>query len=253
MSFSSNNKLRDFLDRKVEIYNSKSFIENDPISIPHKFSKLQDIEISGFFAAILAWGLRKTIINKCNDLLIRMDNAPYDFIQNSSEKDLKSLLGFKHRTFNDTDLLYTVTFLKRHYAMHKSLETAFLKGNTMKSKLEAFHNYFFDDEFALQRTCKHIATPARKSACKRLNMYLRWLVRKDNSGVDFGLWQGISPAELICPLDVHVGRTARKLHLLTRKQDDWQAATELTQNLLKLDAKDPVKYDFVLFGLSIDD
>ncbi len=169
MSFSSNNKLRDFLDRKVEIYNSKSFIEDDPISIPHKFSTLQDIEISGFFAAILAWGLRKTIINKCNDLLTRMSNAPYDFIQNSSEKDLKSLLGFKHRTFNDTDLLYTVTFLKRHYATHKSLETAFLKGNTMKAKLEAFHNYFFDDEFAPQRTRKHIATPARKSACKRLN------------------------------------------------------------------------------------
>ncbi len=241
MKFHSQNDLCCFLDDKVQAYNTLNFIENDPISIPHKFSTLQDIEISGFFAAILAWGLRKTIINKCNDLLSRMDNAPYDFIQNSSEKDSKSLLGFKHRTFNDTDLLYTITFLKRHYATHKSLETAFLKGNTMKAKLEAFHNYFFDDEFAPQRTCKHIATPARKSACKRLNMYLRWLVRKDNSGVDFGLWQSISPAELICPLDVHVGRTARKLQLLTRKQDDWQGSYGTYPKTLKTRRKRPRK------------
>lgn len=247
-----NNSLKEFLDKKVAEYNCPEFIPNDPIQIPHQFSVKQDIEISGFFAAILAWGLRKTIINKCNELLQRMDNAPYDFIRNNTEKDLQNLLGFKHRTFNDVDLLYTVAFLKRHYAKYESLETAFSKGKMMQDKLTHFHKYFFDAEYAPQRTRKHIATPERKSACKRLNMYLRWMARQDSCGVDFGIWKNIAPTELICPLDVHVGRAARHLKLLSRKQNDWQAALELTENLKKLDAKDPIKYDFALFGLSIE-
>lgn len=251
------NKLRDYLDLKVLEYNCVDFIESDPISIPHSYSLLQDIEISGFFAAIFAWGQRKTIIKKCTDLMNRMDNAPYQFIMQHTRKDLKSLEDFKHRTFNDTDLLYTVDFLQRHYKNHNTLETAFLSeksiGNhIVQDALSHFHRYFFDSEHAPQRTKKHIATPERKSACKRLNMYLRWLVRNDNSGVDFGLWKSLKPADLICPLDVHVDRTARRLGLLTRKQNDWKAAEELTVNLRKLDEEDPVKYDFALFGLSVE-
>lgn len=251
------NKLRDYLDLKVLEYNCVDFIKSDPISIPHSYSLLQDIEISGFFAAIFAWGQRKTIIQKCTDLMNRMDNAPYQFIMQHTRKDLKSLEDFKHRTFNGTDLLYTVDFLQRHYKNHNTLETAFLSkksiGNhIVQDALSHFHRYFFESEHAPQRTKKHIATPERKSACKRLNMYLRWLVRNDNSGVDFGLWKNLKPADLICPLDVHVDRTARRLGLLTRKQNDWKAAEELTVNLRKLDEKDPVKYDFALFGLSVE-
>lgn len=245
-------QLKAFLDEKERQYNSSNFIENDTISIPHRFSSIQDIEISGFFAAILAWGLRKTIINKCTELMQRMDNAPYDFVLNSSATDLQQLIGFKHRTFNDTDLLYVIDFLKRHYKEHNSLEIAFTQGKTMEENLILFHNVFFDASYAPSRTRKHIATPKRKSACKRLNMFLRWMVRKDNRGVDFGLWEQIAPSSLICPLDVHVDRTARSLGLLSRKQSDWKAAIELTQNLIKLDNQDPIKYDFALFGLSIE-
>lgn len=250
--FTTNQQLKAFLDEKERQYNAREFIANDPISIPHRFSSLQDIEISGFFAALLAWGLRKTIINKCTELMQRIDNAPYDFVLNSNSKDLQQLIGFKHRTFNDTDLLYTIDFLKRHYAQHDSLEVAFKQGKTTKESLIYFHDAFFDASYAPSRTRKHIATPERKSACKRLNMFLRWMVRKDDRGVDFGLWQQIAPASLICPLDVHVDRTARSLGLLSRKQSDWRAAMELTQNLINLDKKDPIKYDFALFGLSIE-
>lgn len=250
---SSISELRAYLDLKVLEYNRVDFIEKDPISIPHGFSSLQDIEISGFFAAIFAWGQRTTIIKKCKDLMLRMDNAPYQFITQHSEKDLRILEGFKHRTFNVTDLLYTIHFLRKHYKTSETLETAFLSANTdVKYALSHFHNYFFDDKIAPQRTRKHIATPERKSACKRLNMYLRWMVRVDNSGVDFGLWKNLSPQNLICPLDVHVDRTARRLGLLERKQNDWLAAEQLTANLRKLDALDPVKYDFALFGLSVE-
>lgn len=246
-------KLKQLLYEKVALYNHVTFIEKDPICIPHGFCSLQDIEISGFFAAIFAWGLRKTIINKCNELMQRMDNSPYDYIRNSTEKDLKNLRGFKHRTFNETDLLYTVDFLKRHYANSQSLETAFATGKNMQENLIGFHELFFQAEYAPKRTRKHIATPLRNSACKRLNMYLRWMVRQDESGVDFGLWKQLKAQDLICPLDVHVERTARKLGLLMRKQNDWAAALALTENLRKFDAKDPVKYDFALFGLSIED
>ncbi|MDU1906253.1 MAG: TIGR02757 family protein [Dysgonomonas sp.] len=247
--------LKNFLEQKVLLYNCPQFIENDPISIPHSFTKKQDKEIMGFFAAIFAWGQRVTIIKKAKELAARMDNSPHDFILNHKDKDLKKLLGFKHRTFNDTDLLYSIEFLKHHYNTHNSLETAFFtKSNmTVEEGLNYFSNYFFSLPDSPPRTRKHIPNPNRKSACKRLNMYLRWMVRKDNNGVDFGLWNSIKPKDLICPLDLHVDRTAKKLGLLSRDKTDWQAAIELTQNLRLLDETDPVKYDFALFGVSIEE
>ncbi|UXX78117.1 TIGR02757 family protein [Reichenbachiella carrageenanivorans] len=247
------NKLKDFLDEQVAKYNQPDFIPEDPISIPHLFTKKQDIEIAGLFAAILAWGQRKTIINKCQSLIEMMDHAPHDFIINHQEEDLKRFLSFKHRTFNATDTLFFIAILKAHYQKHDSLETAFTLGKSgnMETFLINFHNTCFAHPDAPDRTRKHIATPARKSACKRLNMYLRWMVRKDNKGVDFGLWQGITPNQLICPLDVHVERVAKRLGLLHRKPSDWLAAQELTTHLRELDPIDPVKYDFALFGLGV--
>ena len=250
--------LKDFLDEKVEQYNQPGFIVNDPISIPHRFSKKQDIEISGFFAAILAWGQRKTIINKCLELFQFMDNAPHDFLLHHQEPDLKAFLNFKHRTFNEVDTLYFIHFLSWFYRRHESLEEAFLIGQTgkpeaMESILIQFHQFFFSLADSPGRTNKHIATPARKAACKRINMYLRWMVRSDDKGVDFGLWTKIKPSQLICPCDLHVDRVGRKLGLITRKQTDWQTALELTQRLRELDPEDPVKYDFALFGLGIEE
>lgn len=251
-----NRKNIELLNSKVNEFNQSHFIPNDPICIPHRFSKKQDIEIAGLFAAVLAWGLRKTIINKCNELLNLMNNSPHEFILNHQPSDLKPFENFKHRTFNGTDTLYFIDFLQRHYTKNESLETAFsqwIKPNdkTVENGLIGFHNYFFDNEFAPQRTRKHIATPSRKSACKRLNMMLRWFVRDDKKGVDFGIWKSIKTSQLICPLDVHVERQARILGLINRKQSDWKAAIELTENLKKIDAKDPVKYDFALFGLGV--
>lgn len=244
------------LNQKFEEYNQPNFIPLDPICIPHRYSKKQDIEISGLIAAVLAWGLRKTIINKCTLLMEMMDNSPHDFILNHKETDLKPFVNFKHRTFNGTDTLYFIDFLKRHYSENETLETAFsqwmkLSDETIENGLIGFHNYFFDDEFAPQRTRKHISTPARKSACKRLNMMLRWFVREDAIGVDFGIWKNIKTSQLVCPLDVHVERQARILGLIDRKQSDWKAAIELTENLKKIDHKDPVKYDFALFGIGV--
>jgi len=249
-------KLKQFLDRKVEEYNQPSFIEHDPISIPHLFSKKQDIEVAAFFASIFAWGNRTTIINKSKALLQLMDDAPYDYITNHGEKDLKRLLQFKHRTFNATDLLYFVLFLKHHYQHSETLESAFTnwmgpKDDTIQKALTGFHDYFFSLRNAPLRTRKHIATPKRNSTCKRLNMFLRWMVRKDNCGVDFGIWNTISPSQLICPIDVHVARVAKGFHLIQRKQIDWQTALELTSDLKKFDPIDPVKYDFALFGLGV--
>ncbi|MBL7720641.1 MAG: TIGR02757 family protein [Chitinophagaceae bacterium] len=242
--------LKEFLDTKVDFYNQPSFITADPISIPYQFTKKQDIEIAGFFAAIFAWGNRTTIINKAKELMHLMDMAPYEFVRSHDEKDLKRLLGFKHRTFNDTDLLYFIEFFKQHYSHHKSLESAFTRhGLTAEKMLTGFHHYFFSLEDIPERTRKHIATPERNSTCKRLNMYLRWMVRRDDKGVDFGIWKDISPAQLICPLDVHVARVARQLGILKRKQNDWETALELTEYLRTLDKHDPVKYDFALFGL----
>lgn len=280
--------IKAFLDRKVDEYNKPGFIEHDPICIPHRFTNKQDIEIIGFFAAVLAWGQRKTIINKCIELIDRMDGVPFDFVKNHQDSDLAQLLGFKHRTFNDTDLLYFVSFFKHHYAHHDSLEYAFIRqdrqtefrpeygeggqrvtsdllsspvcyaqalqaeGRLVENALNTFRDYFFSLPDYPTRTRKHISSPVQNSACKRLNMFLRWMVRDDCRGVDFGLWKQIMPAQLICPCDVHVERVARKLGLIQRKLSDWKTAVELTEKLRLMDANDPVKYDFALFGLGVE-
>ncbi len=249
-------QLKKFLDKKVSEYNRPSFIESDPVCIPHLFSKKQDIEIAGLFAAVFAWGIRTTIINKSKELMHMMDNAPYDFCRNHEEQDLRHMLSFKHRTFNGTDLLYFLAFLKLHYQQHDSLETAFIpSGNVKLDSVENGLNHFYRNFFGLpdvpSRTKKHIAAPHRHSACKRLNMYLRWMVRNDKNGVDFGIWKKISPAALIIPVDLHVARVARQFNMLTRKQTDWQAALDLTAYLRSFDPRDPVKYDYALFALGI--
>lgn len=244
--------LKTLLNRKVDLYNQPSFIQDDPISVPHRFRKKQDIEIAGFFAAIFAWGNRTTIIRKTNELMQLMDNAPHDFCLHHQPEDLKKLLSFKHRTFNATDLLYFIEFFRQHYQQHHSLETAFTRhGHTAEEMLSGFYHYFFSLEHVPGRTKKHIATPERKSTCKRLNMFLRWMVRRDGRGVDFGIWKKIPPSQLICPVDLHVARVARRMGILKRKQTDWLAATELTEYLRTLDPEDPVKYDFALFGLGV--
>lgn len=248
--------LQSFLNDKVDQFNQPGFIENDPISIPHRFKKKQDIEIAGFFAAMLAWGQRITVLNKCTVLLDLMDNAPYDFMLNHSEADLKTFTTFKHRTFNATDTLYFIAFLSHHFKKHNTLETLFAvdkKEETIEQGLIAFHHAFFSLPEAPHRTKKHIPTPERKSTCKRLSMYLRWMVRNDHQGVDFGIWRKIHASQLVCPLDVHVECVARQLKLIKRKPVDWQTALELTANLRKLDPNDPVKYDFALFGLGIEE
>ncbi|MFC5282122.1 TIGR02757 family protein [Pedobacter alpinus] len=276
--------IKDFLDAKVIQYNQPSFITNDPVCIPHLFTKKQDIEIMGFWSAMLAWGQRITIINKCKELITLMDGAPHDFIINHQETDLKRFLNFKHRTFNATDTLYFIHFFRQHYSNFDSLEDAFLPfaegefrssfkeinsiskfkkhtvsfgsdlaENTIESNLNFFRSYFFSLEDFPRRTIKHVSSPAQKSTCKRLNMFLRWMVRDDDKGVDFGIWNRLKPNQLISPCDVHVDRVARKLGLISRKQTDWQTALELTQNLRQLDANDPVKYDYALFGLGVEE
>lgn len=248
--------LKDFLDEKVARYNQPGFIANDPVSIPHAFRKKQDIEIAGLFSAVLAWGQRVTIIRKCRELMAMMDNAPHQFVLNHRERDLKTLLEFKHRTFNATDTLYFIAWLKWFYQQNDSLEKAFLVPageQTIENGLNGFQQLFFSLPEAPHRTRKHIPSPERKSTCKRLSMYLRWMVRQDSNGVDFGIWKTIRPAQLICPCDLHVDRVGRRLKLIRRKQTDWQTALELTDNLRKLDPLDPVKYDFALFGLGIEE
>jgi uncharacterized protein (TIGR02757 family) len=261
------------LDSRVALYNRADFIERDPVCIPHLFTKRQDIEIAGLFAAVFAWGNRTTIVAKSKELMRRMDDAPYDFVRNHSDKDLKSLSDFVHRTFQATDLLWLLHFLHHHYTGKwqppgrtgqgnaieiPSLESAFSHGigkrdtDTGKA-LAAFHRYAFSLPDAPGRTRKHIPDPERGSSCKRLNMFLRWMVRNDDKGVDFGIWDSIRPSQLVCPLDVHVARVARKMGLLERKAADWKAALELTQNLRKLDRNDPVKYDYALFGMGIEE
>lgn len=244
--------LKEFLDKKVREYNRPAFIEDDPISIPHSFTKKQDIEIAGFFAAVFAWGNRITIINKSKELIERMGSSPYAFIKDHSPKDLQRLKKFKHRTFNEDDLYYFIEFFHQHYLRNNSLESAFFPIPDLDTEqgLTHFKKYFFSFEH-LKRTEKHISSPLQRSTCKRLNMYLRWMVRNDNKGVDFGLWKNIPSSKLICPIDVHVARVAKKLGLLKRKQVDWLAAMELTEALRKLDKNDPVKYDFALFNLGV--
>lgn len=254
----NNKDLKNFLDDCVERYNQPSFVENDPISVPHRFSKKQDIEIAAFWTAMFAWGQRKTIINKANELFDLMDGTPHAFILNHSEAERKRFLKFVHRTFQVTDTLYFLEFFQWYYKENDSLESAFLQKKIgedghVGSGLSGFRTLFFSLPDSPQRTRKHIPSPATKSTCKRLNMFLRWMVRSDDRGVDFGLWKNIQPAQLLMPLDVHVERFARKFGLLERKQADWEAVLELTARLREFDAEDPVKYDFALFGLGVDD
>ena len=248
--------LKILLDLAVLRYNTPAFIADDPISLPHGFRALQDREIMGFWAATLAWGQRKTIINNALRLAELMDGAPYDFIKNHTEEDRARFLPFKHRTFQATDTLWFLEFLQQYYRRHTSLETAFARhlgpdDVTVERALAGFHRDFFDHPDAPQRTRKHVATPERGSTCKRLNMFLRWMVRRDDRGVDFGHWSGIRPDQLLIPLDVHVERVARRLGLLERTQSDWRAVLELTARLREFDAVDPVKYDFALFGIGV--
>ena len=248
--------LKDFLDKKVDEYNQPSFIDKDPILIPHQFTRKQDIEISGFLAAIFAWGNRTTIINKSRELLSLMGDSPYEFCLDHNPKDLARLENFRHRTFSFTDLIYFIDFFKFHYQKHESLEPAFAQfmnddHDSIEPALNGFHDYFFSLEFVPSRTRKHISAPKKGSTCKRLNMFLRWMVRQDYKNVDFGIWKKMSPSQLICPIDLHVARVARHFDLLKREKTDWQAARELTNNLKLMDPADPVKYDYALFALGI--
>ena len=247
-------RVHDILEDGFDRYARPDFIDLDPVSVPRRFARRDDAEIAGFFAAVLAWGQRVTILNKCQDLLDRMDRAPADFIRHHTEADLRRLEGFVHRTFNDTDLLYFVHALQRIDREHGGLEAVVARGmgdaDNIGPGLAHLHDVFFDDQLAPPRTRKHVATPIRKSTCKRLNMYLRWMVRTANEGVDLGIWTRITPSALLCPLDVHVARSARHLGLLTRRQNDWKAVVELTDNLRRHDPIDPVRYDIVLFALS---
>ena len=244
------------LNKKVEQYNHVDFIELDPISIPHQFTQQQDIEIAAFFAATLAWGNRKSIITSCKRLLEMMDDSPYDFIINHQPKDLKP---FSHRTFNQIDLTHFIGFLHQHYKKEKTLETAFTismnkKDENIEEGLNGFHQYLFNPKLFQNypsRTHKHVAAPFKNSACKRLNMFLRWMVRKDEHAVDFGIWKNINTSQLIIPMDVHVVHVAHQLGLIETTKTNWQAAVSLTNTLKHLDSKDPVKYDYALFSLGV--
>jgi uncharacterized protein (TIGR02757 family) len=243
--------LKEFLDEKVELYNNPKFIESDPVQIPHLYTLKEDVEISGFLAATIAWGNRKMIINNAKKMMDLMGNSPYDFIMNHSETQLEPLEKFVHRTFNGQDFVGFIKGMQHIYINHNGLEAVFSKETpTMQHSISAFKKLFFEATH-LARTEKHISDPLNGSAAKRLNMYLRWMVRNDNKGVDLGIWKSIDSAKLSCPLDVHSGNVARKLNLLSRKQNDAKALAELDANLRKLDSKDPVKYDFALFGLGV--
>tara|TARA_R100001039_G_C1850808_1_gene111100 strand:+ start:582 stop:1346 length:765 start_codon:yes stop_codon:yes gene_type:complete len=246
-------ELKEFLDVKVLEYNRPEFIESDPIQIPHFFNKKEDIEISGFLTATIAWGNRKSIINNAKRMMEYMDHSPFDFVKNHREQDLQSLLPFVHRTFNGTDFITFVKGLQHIYNNHHGLEQVFSVANKQTSLQAAIHHFkkvFFEIEH-LPRTQKHVSDPLKNSAAKRINMFLRWMVRTDQTGVDFGIWKTLSPSQLSCPLDVHSGNVARKLGLLKRKQNDAKALRELDENLRILDSTDPVKYDFALFGLGV--
>ena len=246
-------ELKEFLDIKVELYNRPDFITSDPIQIPHQFSKKEDIEIAGFLSATIAWGNRKSIINNANKMMTLLEHSPYDFVMHHQESDLEKLESFVHRTFNGIDFISFIKSIQHIYKNHNGLEAVFAKHAEKQSLQHAIHyfkNTFFEIEH-LKRTEKHVSDPLKKSAAKRINMFLRWMVRNDNTGVDFGIWKTLSPAQLSCPLDVHSGNVARKLGLLKRKQNDGKALTELDTALRKLDPLDPVKYDFALFGLGV--
>lgn len=246
-------ELKNFLDEKVILYNNPNFIESDPIQIPHLFSLKEDIEIAGFLSATIAWGNRKMIIKNAHKMMQLMSNSPYDFVMNCNENQLEKLNGFVHRTFNSIDFQTFIISLRHIYKKHNGLETVFSKDyktDNLQQNISEFKRLFFEVNH-LQRTQKHISDPLNNSAAKRINMFLRWMIRQDNCGVDLGIWKTISPSKLSCPLDVHSGNVARKLGLLTRKQNDAKALSELDFNLRKLDQYDPAKYDFALFGLGV--
>ncbi|SFV31568.1 TIGR02757 family protein [Thermoflavifilum thermophilum] len=247
--------IKKFLDEKFALYHHPDFIAHDPISVPHRFTQLQDIEISGFFTALMAWGSRTSIINSANRLMQLMDDAPYEFITQHQPADLKRFLSFSHRTFQPTDLLFFISFLREYYQHFISLESAFAaylspNSETVEAALNGFYQTVFSDEYP-ERTKKHLPAPFRGSSCKRLNMFLRWMVRRDDMGIDFGCWKQINPHQLICPMDVHVVRVARRLGLIDSQTVNWKTACLLTQKLRTFDADDPVKYDFALFGLGV--
>lgn len=247
------NTLQDFLNQKVELYNNPNFIDTDPIQIPHRFSLKEDIEIAAFLTASIAWGNRKMIINNAQKMMEIMGNSPYDFVMNYQENKKDKVQAFAHRTFNAVDFDFFIQSLQNIYSNHNGLETIFTQYQTnvsLQPAISQFKSIFFELNHQL-RTQKHISNPLNNSAAKRINMFLRWMIRQDNCGVDFGLWKNISPAKISCPLDVHSGNVARKLGLLTRNQNDAKALLELDINLRKLDKTDPVKYDFALFGLGV--
>jgi uncharacterized protein (TIGR02757 family) len=245
--------LKEFLDEKVELYNRPAFIESDPISIPHQYTKKQDIEIAGFLAATIAWGNRKMILRNANRMMDLLDHSPYEFMMNSSNVEVEMINSFVHRTFNSTDLIYFLKALQNIYRHKGGLETIFNTNQTSDSlqpALHEFHKIFFELSHE-KRTERHVSDPFRGSAAKKLNMFLRWMIRNDNRGVDFGLWKSIPPSILSCPLDVHSGNVARKLGLITRKMNDSKAVSELDKRLREFDNEDPVRYDFALFGLGV--
>jgi len=248
----THSELKSFLDEKYDLYNRETFIETDPIQIPKAFSKKEDIEIAGFLASTIAWGQRPTIIKNAKKLMQWMDEAPHDFVMNAQASDLEIFAEFKHRTFNGEDAIFFMQSLQNIYKNHGGLENVFSKQNNgdAKDSIANFREIFFSIDHP-QRTEKHVSNVLKKSSAKRLNMFLRWMVRNDKRSVDFGIWEKISPADLYLPLDVHTGRVGRKLGLLNRKQDDWPAVNEITNSLRQLDPNDPVKYDFALFGLGI--
>jgi uncharacterized protein (TIGR02757 family) len=246
-------ELKEFLDEKVELYNRPAFIESDPVSIPHLFTKKEDIEISGFLAATIAWGNRKMILRNANRMMQLMGNSPYDFVLNSDVDEYERLSGFVHRTFNSNDFIYFLKALKYIYREKGGLEAIFNRYQTSDSlqpAIHELHKLIFELPHS-KNTERHVSDPWKGSAAKKINMYLRWMIRNDNKGVDFGLWKSISPSILSCPLDVHSGNVARQLGLLKRKQNDAKAVMELDSVLRRFDADDPVKYDFALFGLGV--
>tara|TARA_R110001632_G_scaffold10559_7_gene39051 strand:- start:1117 stop:1887 length:771 start_codon:yes stop_codon:yes gene_type:complete len=247
------NDLKEFLDLKVETYNRRSFIESDPIQIPHQFTKKEDIEIAGFLSATIAWGNRTMIIRNSKKMMEIMDNSPFDFVINHSEKELSSVTNFVHRTFNSIDFQYFIKSLQNIYNHHQGLEAVLKPAENetnYQNSIAHLKDVFFEIPHQI-RTEKHISNPLKNSAAKRINMFLRWMVRNDKTGVDFGIWSTHSPTLLSCPLDVHSGNVARKLEILTRKQNDWKAVNELDTALREFDISDPVKYDFALFGLGV--
>ena len=246
-------ELKEFLDEKADFYEQKEFIQNDPIIIPHEYEDKFDIEISGFIISIISWGNRKSIINSGYKIMDILESSPYDFIMNHSQKDLKRIKGSIHRTFNSDDLVFFIKSLKNIYTNYNGLEgiiSNVKNGNNLQERISNFKKIFFELNH-LERTKKHLPDPLKGSAAKRFNMFLRWMVRSNKKGVDFGLWKSILPSELSCPLDVHTGNIARKLGLLKRTQNDSLALNELDKKLREMDKNDPVKYDFALFGLGV--